>query len=211
MNVKDIRRQNLRDLATQIGGITALSKRLKKSQSQISHLIGSNPVKNIGDRQAAHIEQIFNKAPGWLDRIHARNENHIPSKIQQNETVVWLPIITWNQISLFVKENPSVLPFAYQSIPTQLKLSKKSFAVRVEKKIEIDTELHFPLHSILIVDPTCPVKEGMIIIFDSGQNHFIVERYSFNKTARNPRKPLRQANDNKIIGVIKQLIVNFDQ
>ena len=61
MNIKDIRRKNLRKLARLVGGITDLSEHLDRSQSQISHLIGNSPIKNIGDRLASHIEKVFNK------------------------------------------------------------------------------------------------------------------------------------------------------
>mgnify|MGYP000963447788 FL=1 len=74
MNIKDIRRKNLRILARTAGGITVLSERLDRSQSQISHLIGNNPIKNIGDRLASHIEKTFNKPHGWLDHEHVAEE-----------------------------------------------------------------------------------------------------------------------------------------
>lgn len=67
MNVKVIRRENMRALAKSAGGISKLALRLGKSQSQISHLIGTSPIKNIGDKVAAQIEAVFGKPPGWLD------------------------------------------------------------------------------------------------------------------------------------------------
>ena len=47
MNVKSIRRENTRALAKSVGGISRLAIQLKKSQSQISHLIGASPIKNM--------------------------------------------------------------------------------------------------------------------------------------------------------------------
>jgi hypothetical protein len=67
MNVKEIRRRNLQKIAREIGGVTKLAGILGKSQSQISHLIGLNHVKNIGDKLAAEIEIAFKMAPGDLD------------------------------------------------------------------------------------------------------------------------------------------------
>lgn len=48
MHIKEIRRENLRSLAKSAGGITALADKLSRAQSQISHLIGNKPLKNIG-------------------------------------------------------------------------------------------------------------------------------------------------------------------
>lgn len=67
MNVKSIRRENVRALAKSVGGISRLAIRLNKSQSQVSHLIGTSPIKNIGDKIASQIEIIFGKPAGWLD------------------------------------------------------------------------------------------------------------------------------------------------
>lgn len=46
MEVTQIRRENLRELAKSVGGISKLAVKLHKSQSQISHIIGISPLKN---------------------------------------------------------------------------------------------------------------------------------------------------------------------
>ena len=48
MNISEIRLKNARDLAAP-GGISAMAERLGKSQPQVSHLMGDNPIKNIGN------------------------------------------------------------------------------------------------------------------------------------------------------------------
>lgn len=70
MDVYKIRLLNLRALARQEGGITALADRLDKSQSRISQLIGINPIKNIGSRTAREVERKFKKSEGWMDQLH---------------------------------------------------------------------------------------------------------------------------------------------
>lgn len=47
MEVTQIRRENLRELAKSVGGISKLAAKLHKSQSQISHLIGISPLKKL--------------------------------------------------------------------------------------------------------------------------------------------------------------------
>lgn len=70
MDIKSIRRINLRRIARSAGGVTALARRVNHSQSQISHLIGPRPSKNIGDKLAAKFEAALHKPPGWLDKLH---------------------------------------------------------------------------------------------------------------------------------------------
>lgn len=70
MRSSDIRRQNARNLAEDIGGSAELARRISMSDSQVSQLIGENPVKNIGQIIARRIEEAFNKPEGWLDIPH---------------------------------------------------------------------------------------------------------------------------------------------
>src|SRR6185312_8382095 len=100
MNVKEIRRRNLRVLARLVGGVTQLAERLGKSQSQISHLIGTNPVKNIGDKLAAEIERVFEKPNGWLDHEHAEIQEE-GATYQVNfprVTSYRVPLFTWAEV-----------------------------------------------------------------------------------------------------------------
>lgn len=70
MNVSEIRRQNARYLAESVGGITALANRMNKAQQQITHIIGKNPIKNIGHGVAKQFEAAFDKESGWMDHEH---------------------------------------------------------------------------------------------------------------------------------------------
>jgi len=70
MIISEIRLHNMRALAKQIGGITAMANRLDKTQGQISHLIGSNPIKNIGSRIAREVDNVFGLPEGWMDQDH---------------------------------------------------------------------------------------------------------------------------------------------
>jgi len=70
MIISEIRLHNMRALAKQIGGITAMANRLDKTQGQISHLIGSNPIKNIGSRIAREVDNAFGLPEGWMDQDH---------------------------------------------------------------------------------------------------------------------------------------------
>jgi hypothetical protein len=67
MDSYQIRLINARSLADSAGGPAAFARRLGKSTGQIAHIIGPNPVKNIGHLIARQIEDAFAMPRGWLD------------------------------------------------------------------------------------------------------------------------------------------------
>jgi len=58
---------NLRRLVKAVGGTNSLADTLGRSPAYITALCGPNPQRNIGDKTATHIENIFEMAPGTLD------------------------------------------------------------------------------------------------------------------------------------------------
>lgn len=71
MTTDEIRRENARWLASKNGGPKRLAELLDVAEARISHLIGKNPVKNIGTQTARRIEQAYGKPTGWLDTPNA--------------------------------------------------------------------------------------------------------------------------------------------
>lgn len=72
MDISEIRRHNFRLLAAahDKDEPKRVADRLGKSPSQISHLIGPNPSKNIGRQIAREVEVGYGKPRGWLDQLH---------------------------------------------------------------------------------------------------------------------------------------------
>lgn len=70
----EIRRANARTLlASECGGTpTVFAERLGKALSQVNHIIGPNPTKNIGTKLAREIETVFGMPRGWLDADHSQ-------------------------------------------------------------------------------------------------------------------------------------------
>lgn len=88
MTLTEIRRQNLRAVARKFGGITNLGKRIGRSQAQLSHSIGANPVRAIGDKLSAYIEHILDLPTGWLDQIKINIDDiviELPTPIHTNK------------------------------------------------------------------------------------------------------------------------------
>jgi hypothetical protein len=216
MNVKDIRRENLRILSRQVGGITALAHHLKKTQGQISHVIGKNPLKNIGDRFASQIEHYFNKPHGWLDRLHPeithKGDNPFTLAIPHNEPTYWLPIITVNQIDQFLNSTKSIFATPVKTVPTQMKVSKKSFAINCE---ELNPKNNFgltlPKDSILIIDSKAtPTPNSSILAGLKDNDSYII--YIFSNDAELKKyhsSTTENAADVTVLGVIKQLLVTL--
>lgn len=71
MTILDVRLENARKLAAQIGGQQRFAERLNMSRQQASHIIGSRPVKGIGHSMARRIEVALEMPIGWLDIDHS--------------------------------------------------------------------------------------------------------------------------------------------
>lgn len=70
MDIKAIRLANMRALADEAGGRSALAKKLDIAYAQVNHYIGKNPIRGIGDVMARKAEEAFGKPFGWMDHIH---------------------------------------------------------------------------------------------------------------------------------------------
>lgn len=73
--IDEIRRIRMRELADELGGISALAKKLGKSQGQVSGLLNGVKDSKTGKRRGMHsdtaraIEVTCNKPRGWLDSL----------------------------------------------------------------------------------------------------------------------------------------------
>lgn len=90
MDTKEIRRANLRLLAEQYGGQRALADKADIVPSQLSHIIGMNPIRNLGEQLARKIERNLGLSTGFLDQPSPvyLSENAFPL-----ETSIYLPLI----------------------------------------------------------------------------------------------------------------------
>jgi phage repressor protein C with HTH and peptisase S24 domain len=82
MTIADIRRANARALAAQTGTRAAFGEKVGMDSSQVSQIIGKNPVKDIGNAIARRIEIAFGKPKGWMDVEQEPESPHRASKDQ---------------------------------------------------------------------------------------------------------------------------------
>jgi len=225
MNVKEIRKINMRALARSIGGISAMAECLGKSQSQISHLIGSSPIKNIGDRIAGQVEVAFNKPAGWLDKehlsIHEAMASYDVSRTPALHCTV--PLISWQQAAkwhelaatyVVDKSNGSEL-----EIPVTTNIGINAFALKVQgESMESPAGISFPHNAVIVVDPDKDAVNGSYVVV-SGINEeeaiafkqLIVDGPARYLKPLNPRYPILELNPGAIIcGVVRQMTLFID-
>lgn len=65
-SIADIRREKARQLARDAGGQAEFARKVGYSDSRVSQLLGTNFIRNIGNRSAHEIERAFGKEDGWL-------------------------------------------------------------------------------------------------------------------------------------------------
>lgn len=72
MDTREIRRNNLRELAEKYGGQKALADAADLAPNQLNHIIGPNPIRNVGEQLARKIELQLGLNKGYLDSIHSK-------------------------------------------------------------------------------------------------------------------------------------------
>ncbi|MDX2165073.1 MAG: S24 family peptidase [Gammaproteobacteria bacterium] len=194
MKIFEIRKKNLSLLVEETGGITALAKHLKKSQSQISQLLMKKSTRKIGDKLAISIEKHFKKPRGWLDLENV----HIQYSV--------VPLIKWTEITKDIKHSLA----NNQLIATQPRVSSKSFALQIfNDTMESTHSISFPKHSIVIVDPEKPAEpDSFAIVQDGKSNSAILRQLIFEGNhiylkPLNPLYPLTKLNKKPVVyGVV---------
>jgi hypothetical protein len=70
MDIKTIRKLNVRLLERDIGSLSALARKAGTSQSYLSQCVGPAAIRSIGDEMARRLEHSMGKPFGWLDEPH---------------------------------------------------------------------------------------------------------------------------------------------
>lgn len=222
MNVKDIRRKNLRKLARLVGGITDLSERLDRSQSQISHLIGNSPIKNIGDRLANHIEGVFNKPRGWLDHEYGTEEEEgLYHLTKDSQSYYQVPLLSMQEAKERFIQLSNAAPKVYSNyLSTSIPLSSDAFAIRVENDcMEAPQGASFPKNSIIVLDTNCVPHGGKFILARLKQGtgatllfrQLVVDGNQRYLKALNTHYPLIEMQvDDAVCGIVRFMLMEFN-
>lgn len=92
MTILNVRLENAKKLASQVGGQSRFAERMNMSRQQASHIIGAKPHKGIGHTMARRIESVFDVPVGWLDIDHntpaTANEDSVDVPLLSGSTSV---------------------------------------------------------------------------------------------------------------------------
>ncbi len=213
MSVKNNRRNNLRLLAQALGGIAELANFLGKAPSQMSHLIGNYISKNIGDRLAAEIERVFAKPPGWLDGNYEGMETEVLATALPPIDCHRIPMLKKQEVVNWVlypdKRLTGNEDHEYLYISTPVDASAYAYQIQVDS-MEAPSGVSFPKGSIVIVDPTIPLRDNALVLVRLDRElEPMLRKISYMKTkvclqALNPRYPIIEFKEHYLhCGVVK--------
>lgn len=163
MESKDIRRKNARELAEQVGGITAFAEKINKQQNYASAIIGKNPTKNIGPTIARAIEKAFNKPIGWLDQLHYKT--YTAEAVGRSKIEGKVPLIELDQALQFM-QNPS--HEGHDMVHTSRPQTEKLFAIHLQKTGNAVIDL--PGLSYAVIEPSAEYKHDDYVLAQLDKN-----------------------------------------
>lgn len=178
MNISEIRLENARYLANSIGGVVAMSVRLGKSQPQVSHFIGGNPIKNIGNRIARQIEDAFDKENGWLDNCHTESSDMAHNALSNatkktNFLAIPLGLLEEHDFCTFIN-SLNKLEYEKVYIKSDFEISNKAFAVSVGKDGCGDFAV---LDDYIIFDPDVTMETKDYVLVQFGEQPPTIMQY----------------------------------
>jgi hypothetical protein len=214
--IKFYRRNNLRKLAKEFGGISLLAKHLNRSPAQLSHLIGATACKFIGDHLANDIEKALGLPSGWLDQpmLDENLSNYEDTWISLSNIPLLLDreVLTWVQ-------NPSRanLQREIQYIKTNLQLNKHAFALKISNDLlEAPSGVSIPRGSIVIADLDRHLKNNDYVVICLEKSlpqisQLVQEGSRRYLSPPNPRYPVTKlTSPNYIIcGILRQVIITL--
>jgi len=178
MNISEIRLENARYLANSIGGVVAMSVKLGKSQPQVSHFIGGNPVKNIGNKIARQIEEAFDKENGWLDNCHTESSDMAHNALSNatkktNFLAIPLGLLEEHDFCTFIN-SLNKLEYEKVYIKSDFEISNKAFAVSVGKDGCGDFAV---LDDYIIFDPDVTMETKDYVLVQFGEQPPTIMQY----------------------------------
>lgn len=88
MDIKEIRRKNLRLLSEKFGGQKPLAEAADLAANQLNHIIGPNPIRNLGEQLARKIEANVGLPLGSLDIPSESSAQYLSNLDVENSTFI---------------------------------------------------------------------------------------------------------------------------
>jgi transcriptional regulator with XRE-family HTH domain len=110
MDIRTVRRNNLKTLREQAGSVRALADKVETDPNYISQLLGRSSKANVGYDLARRAEQAFNKPEGWMDQPHPQ-KTEVDLDIEEIEQLARkLNPTTRNAVKAFMRSLSSPPP-----------------------------------------------------------------------------------------------------
>ncbi len=114
MDIKEIRRKNLRTLVMQYGDQKGLAEAADVSPNQLNHLIGPNPIRNLGEKLARKIEANLGLQEGYLDHVDTSAETVLNNIFSNQDSII--PIV-----DIVIKDGVPIVKSRESSLGSALK------------------------------------------------------------------------------------------
>jgi len=162
--IHEIRRENTRALARQVGSNASFARLIGREPTQISRFIGKNPTVNIGDDLARHIEEKMSVPHGWIDQDWNLEKNLGLTVL--NESAAKYAVA--EEVPHYTVEQLNAGAATKNTVKCPFKHGPGTFAVTVEgpaMSATYSARQTYPDGSIIFVDPTLEDKvEHMDIV-----------------------------------------------
>lgn len=187
-------------------GIGELARKTEISPSTIAK-IQANPDINPTIHSLIALSNYFGVNVSQLIGEIPIDYSFLEGKKEQLVRYTYLPKVTLDHL---VNGNLSILESVAKTIPTELLVSKTSFALEIEKH-SIQEIINFDCDNILaIVDPEAPLKNGDSVVSCKGSALPTIDQYSvygadkYLKPLMPDLKTYPISEKHKIIGVIRE-------
>lgn len=182
--IYDVRRQNARNLAETVGGVSGLAIKIDRAQTQVSRLIGykrtSGRNQNIGDGVARHIEECFEKPVGWLDVQHEEDASGLAESISNashNPNAGKAPLVSWDQI--YSGSDIQAEGVDSSKVDNWLQMPPRAGARTFVLKVPGESMLpEYTSSHLIFIDPDRRVKSGDdVVVYVAEKGEAMLRRY----------------------------------
>ena len=205
MDINILRRNNLRRLVESYGGQKEFSEAAKVAPNQLNHVMGPNPIRNIGERLARKIELNLGLENGFLDDIksdfnYEENVTFYNIEINESENLTYIPVKTKNNELHLPACEDGCFYYHYQKDNMESNIQKNDILVIEKNTLNlIDTNVY-----LFVINQSIELRRVFKMLGGKGyilRNDSTSKTHNFDYEIKNS-----ELNLIKIIGKVKRLI-----
>ncbi|MFY3534950.1 LexA family protein [Achromobacter denitrificans] len=170
------RLKKVHQLVEAAGGQARFAEMVGISPSQAWQIAGSAPVRGIGSKMAARIEQAFGKPAGWLDWPDDASPFIAPIKAGEKSAAVGrrVPVINYVQAGKLTDIGAHFCGEALEYLLTDIPLSDRAFGLEIRG---LSMSPQFAPGDKIIVDQEVAPKPGSFVVAMNGGDEATFKKY----------------------------------